>query len=60
MSCDVCEITFTPENVAVAYVRFRDGERRRVRLGDAVTADKVFATTSQQRCPDFKIIVAIE
>ena len=57
-SCEIREILFTHEDVA--YVRFRDGQERRVRLGDAVTADKVFATTSQQRCPDFKIIVAIE
>jgi len=56
-SCEVREITFTHESTAVAYVRFRDGERRRVRLGDAVTADKVFATASQQRCPDFRITV---
>jgi hypothetical protein len=57
-SCEVREILFTHENVA--YVRLRDGERRRVRLGDEATADKVFATASEQRCPDFKIIVAIE
>jgi hypothetical protein len=57
-SCDVREILVTHENVA--YIRFRDGERRRVRLGDEATADKVFATASEQPCPDFKIIVAIE
>jgi hypothetical protein len=57
-SCEVREILFTHENVA--YIRFRDGERRRVRLGDEATADKVFATASEQPCPDLKIIVAIE
>jgi hypothetical protein len=57
-SCEVREILFTHENVA--YIRFRDGERRRVRLGDEATADKVFATASEQPCPDDKIIVAIE
>jgi len=57
-SCEVREILFTHENVA--YIRFRDGQRRRVRLGDDATADKVFATASEQPCPDFKIIVAIE
>jgi hypothetical protein len=57
-SCEVREILFTHENVA--YIRFRNGERTRVRLGDEATADKVFATASQQRCPDFRIIVAIE
>jgi hypothetical protein len=56
-SCEVREITLTYESTAVAFVRFRDGERRRVRLGDAVTADKVFATASKQRCPDFRITV---
>jgi hypothetical protein len=57
-SCEVREILFTHENVA--YIRFRDGERRRVRLGDEATADEVFATASEQPCPDFKIMVAIE
>jgi hypothetical protein len=57
-SCEVREILFTHENVA--YIRFRDAQRRRVRLGDDATADKVFATASEQPCPDFKIIVAIE
>lgn len=57
-SCEVREILFTHENVA--YIRFRGGKRRRVRLGAEATADKVFATASQQRCPDSKIIVAIE
>jgi hypothetical protein len=57
-SCEVREILFTHENVA--YIRFRDGERTLVRLGDEATADKVFATASQQRCPDSRIIVAIE
>jgi hypothetical protein len=52
------EILFTHDHVA--YIRFRDGERRRVPLGDEATADKVFATASEQPCPDFKIIVAIE
>jgi len=58
MSCEVREILFTHANVA--YIRFRNGGRRRVRLGDEATADKVFATASEQRCADFKIIVAIE
>ncbi len=57
-SCEVREILFTHKNVA--YIRFLGGERRRVRLGDEATADKVFATAAQQPCPDFKIIVAIE
>ena len=57
-SCQVREILFTHENVA--YIRLREGERRRVRLGDDATADQIFATASEQRCPDFKIIVAIE
>jgi hypothetical protein len=57
-SCEVREILFTHDHVA--YIRFRDGERRRVPLGDEATADKVFATASEQPCPDFKIIVAIE
>jgi hypothetical protein len=57
-SCDVREILFTHENVA--YIRFRDGESGRVRLGDDASADKVFAAASQQPCHDFKIIVAIE
>ena len=58
VSCEVREILFTHENVA--YIRLREGQRRRVRLGDEATADAVFATATQQRCPDFKIIVAIE
>jgi hypothetical protein len=57
-SCEVREILFTHEHVA--YIRFRDGEGRRVRLGDEDTADKVFATASAQPCSDYKIIVAIE
>lgn len=58
-SCEVREILFTHENVA--YIRFGDGKRRRVRLGNEAAADKVFVTALQQRCPDFKqIIVAIE
>jgi hypothetical protein len=57
-SCEVREILFTHDNVA--YIRLRDGEGRRVRLGDEATADKVFATASEQPCPDFRIIVAIE
>jgi hypothetical protein len=57
-SCDVRELLFTHENVV--YIRFRDGERRRVRLGDEAITNKVFATASEQPCPDFKIIVAIE
>jgi hypothetical protein len=57
-SCEVRELLFTHENVV--YIRFRDGEGRRVRLGDNPTADKVFAAASEQPCPDFKIIVAIE
>jgi hypothetical protein len=56
-SCEVREITLAHENVAAAYIRSRDGENRRVRLGDAATADKVFATASQQRCPDLRITV---
>jgi hypothetical protein len=59
-ACEVREILFTATHENVAYIRFRDGERRRVRLGDDPTADKVFATASEQACPDFKIIVAIE
>ena len=58
MSCEVREILFAHDNVA--YIRLRDGEGRRVRLGDDATADRVFATAAEQRCPDFKIIVAIE
>jgi hypothetical protein len=57
-SCEVREILFTHENVA--YIRFRDGGRRHVPLGDDASADKVFAAASQQPCLDFKIIVAIE
>ena len=57
-ACEVREILFTHENAA--YIRFRDRQRRRVRLGDDATADKVFATASEQPCPEFKIIVAIE
>jgi hypothetical protein len=57
-SCGVRELLFTHENMA--YVRFRDGDKRRVRLGDEATADKVFAKASEQPCPDFKIILAIE
>jgi hypothetical protein len=58
-SCEVREILFTHEDVA--HIRFRNGHRARVRLGDEATADKVFATAVQQRCPDFEeIIVAIE
>jgi hypothetical protein len=57
-SCEVREILFTHDDVA--YIRLRNGERRRVRLGDEAAADKVFATASEQPCPDFKIIVAIE
>ena len=57
-ACEVREILFTHDNVA--YLRFRDGGRRRVPLHDDATADKVFATASEQHCPDFKIIVAIE
>jgi hypothetical protein len=57
-ACEVREILFTHDNVA--YIRFRDGGRRRVPLHDDAIADKVFATASEQHCPDFKIIVAIE
>ena len=57
-SCEVREILFTHENVA--YIRFLGGERQRFRLGDEASADKVFRTASEQPCPDFKIIVAIE
>lgn len=57
-SCEVREILFTHENVA--YIRFRNGDRGRVRLGDDASADKVFEAASEQPCPDFKIIVAIE
>jgi hypothetical protein len=57
-ACEVREILFTHENAA--YIRFRDGPRRRVRLGDDATADKVFATAPEQPCPEFKSIVAIE
>ena len=59
-SCEVREILFTATHENVVYIRFRDGARRRVRLGDDATADKVFATASEQPCPDFKIIVAIK
>jgi hypothetical protein len=57
-SCEVREILFAHDNVA--YIRLRDGERRRVRLGDDATADRVFSTAAEQPCPDFKITVAIE
>jgi hypothetical protein len=59
-ACEVREILFTATHENVVYLRFRDGDRRRVRLGDEATADKVFATAYEQTCPDFKIIVAIE
>jgi hypothetical protein len=59
-SYDKREILFAATRENVVYVRFRDGDRRRVRLGDEATADKVFATAYEQTCPDFKIIVAIE
>ena len=57
-SCEVRELLFTHENVV--YIRFRDGDGRRVRLGDEATTNEVFATASEQPCPDSKIIVAIE
>jgi hypothetical protein len=57
-SCEVRELLFTHQNVV--YIRFRDGEGRRVRLGDEATMNKVFATASEQPCSDSKIIVAIE
>ena len=59
-ACEVREILFTHEDVA--YILFRDGERRRVQLDDAA-ADRIAATAFRQRCPDRKgkhIIVAIE
>jgi hypothetical protein len=57
-SCEVRELLFTHENVA--YIRLRDGGRRRVPFKDEATTNKAFAAASQQSCPDFKIIVAIE
>lgn len=57
-SCKVREVLLTHENVA--YIRFRDGGRRRVPLGDEATADNVFAAATQQSCADFEIVVAIE
>jgi hypothetical protein len=40
---------FTHENVA--YIRFRDAQRRRVRLGDDATADKVFCNGVRATLP---------
>ena len=58
-SCDVREILFTHENVA--YIRFGDGERGRIRLGDTCYRRQgLLQRRSTQPDADFnKIIVAI-
>ena len=59
-ACEVREILFTHEDLA--YLLFRDGERRRVQLDDAA-ADRIAATAFQQRCAYLEgrhILVAIE
>jgi hypothetical protein len=61
-SCEVRRVLVTEWalDMNVVYIRFRDGEQRRVRLGDDATADKVFAAAIHQRCDVFKVIAAIE
>src|SRR5262245_37454497 len=57
-SCDVREVVFG--HGAVAYIKYRGGERGQVQLSEAA-ADELFLVAQQQRCPGFeRIIVAIE
>jgi hypothetical protein len=61
-SCEVRKVLVTEWalDMNVVYIRFRNGDQRRVRLGDDATADRVFAAAIHQRCADFKVIAAIE